>query len=102
MSGSCEIKQCIAVVSNPVGKDDRGEVTNGHYFVENNWVTLCSADGVPLRSEDTGARYTVRLEPGDSELTLAKRLTLRHYRAANREDVAGFGRVIRYGRSGLA
>ena len=97
-----EVKRCVAVVSNPVGKDDRGEVTESHYFVENNWVTLCNADGVPLRSEDTGARFTVRLEPGDVEITAAKRLTLRHHRAANRDEIAGFNRRINYGRNGYA
>jgi hypothetical protein len=97
-----EVKQCVAVVSNPINDKDRGEVTHGRYFVEGDWLTLCDEAGTPLRSEDTGAWYTVRLEPGDNELTLAKRLTLRHHRAANRDEIAGWGRRINYGRSGLA
>jgi hypothetical protein len=102
MSASCEIKRCVAIVSNPVGKDDRGEVTHGTYFREGDWITLCDEGGTPLRSEDTGARYTHRLEPSDNELTIAKRLTLRHYRAANRDDVAGFSRRINYPSRGWA
>jgi hypothetical protein len=97
-----EIKRCVAVVSNPVGENDRGEVTESNYFVEGGWLTLCTEDGAPLRDDNTGGRFTVRLEPGDHEQTTAKRLTLRRYRAANREDVAGFNRRISYGRSGLA
>ena len=96
-----EIKQCVAVVSNPVGKDDTGEVALGRFFVENDWLTLCDEGGTPLR-DDNGARFTVRLERGDSEITLAKRLTLRHHRSVNRDELAGWNRRIVYGRNGYA
>ena len=97
-----EVKRCVAVVHSPSGPGDHSEVTEGRYFVEGDWLTLCDEGGPPLRSEDTGARYTVRLEPGDVEITMAKRLVLRQHRAANRDEIAGFGRRISYGRSGLA
>jgi hypothetical protein len=85
-----------------MGKGDPGVATEACYFIENSWLTLCDERGNALRSEDTGARYTVRLEPGDNELRMAKRLALRHHEADSREEVAGFNRRIVYGRSGLA
>jgi hypothetical protein len=97
-----EIKRCVAVVSNPIDDKDAGEVALGNYYVEGDWITLCDDTGTALRSDDTGARFTVRLERGDNELTMAKRLTLRHHRAANRDEIAGWNRRIVYGRSGLA
>jgi len=99
---SFEIKRCVAVVANPIDEKDRGEVCEGRYYREGDWITLCDEAGSPLRSEDTGARYTVRLEPGDHELTLAKRLTLRHHRAANRDEIAGWNRRISYPSRGWA
>jgi hypothetical protein len=97
-----EIKRCVAVVHSPSGPGDHGEVTEGRYFIEGDWLTLCDEGGTALRSEDTGARFTVRLAPGDNEQTMAKRLTLRHHRAANRDEVAGWNRRISYGRNGYA
>jgi hypothetical protein len=97
-----QIKRCIAVVSNPTGPGDTGEATEACYFIEGEWLTLCDENGLPLRSEDTGGRFTVRFEPGDREQAIAKRLALRRYRAENQEDIAGFNRRIVYGRSGLA
>jgi hypothetical protein len=97
-----EINRCVAVVASPSGADKVGEVAQGLYFREGDWITLCDEGGTPLRSEDTGARFTVRLEPGDNELKIAKGLTLRHHRATTRDEIAGWGRRINYGRSGLA
>jgi hypothetical protein len=97
-----EINRCVAVVASPSGADKVGEVAQGLYFREGDWITLCDEGGTPLRSEDTGARFTVRLEPGDNELTMAKRLTLRHHRAMTRDEIAGWGRRINYGRNGYA
>jgi hypothetical protein len=97
-----EIKQCLAILSNPVNEKDTGEAVNGRYFREGDWITLCDDRGSPLRSEDTGARYTHKLEAGDHELTMAKRLTLRHHRAANRDEIAGWGRRLEYPSRGWA
>jgi hypothetical protein len=96
-----EIKRCVAVVANPLDSDDRGEVTESSYFVEGEWLTLCTDDGAPLR-DDNGGRFTVRLEPGDNEQRMAKRLALQRYRSEHRDELAGFNRRINYGRSGLA
>jgi hypothetical protein len=95
-------KRCVAVVSNPIGKNDTGGVACGNYVLENDTVVLTDEHGEPLRDEDSGARFMHRLERGDNEQTIAKRLTLRHHRAANRDEIAGWRRRINYGRSGLA
>ena len=92
------IKQCVAALGRPTGKGDPGTATQASYYVENWWLTLCDEHGNALRNEDTGARYTVRLEPGDDEKRMAKRLALRLHEAQSRDDVAGFNRRIVYGR----
>jgi hypothetical protein len=102
MPESREIKAVIAVVVNPTGKDDPGQCAEGWYFVENGTLTLTDRDGIPLRDENNGQRITVRLLPGESEKTVAKRMTLRQHRAANRDEMAGFHRSIRYPSRGWA
>jgi hypothetical protein len=39
---------------------------------------------------------------GDDEKAAAKKLTLQQHRAANRDEMAGFGRTIRYPSGGWA
>jgi hypothetical protein len=96
-----EIQIVVVTTAKPSGPGDFGQVEEGRFFVENNWVTLCDEGGTPLRDENTGQRITMRLMPGDDEKAVAKKLTLQQHRAANRNEMAGFGRAIRYGHSGL-
>jgi hypothetical protein len=95
-------KAVVAIVSNPVGKDDRGIVAEGFYTLDGDLLTMTDRDGVPLRDENNGAQITHRLLPGESEKVVAKRLTLRRHREENRDEMAGFHRWVRYGHSGLA
>jgi hypothetical protein len=95
-------KAVIVIVANPHGADKVGEVAEGFYLRDGDTITMTDRHGTPLRDEDTGGRITHRLAPDENEKTVAKRLTLRLYRAENREDVAGFGRRIDYGRNGYA
>jgi hypothetical protein len=96
-----EIRIVSVVTAQPSGKGDLGQIEEGRYFYEGGWVTLCDEGGVPLRDDNTGQRITMRLMPGDDERAVAKKLTLRRYRAANREELAGFHRPIRYRDLGL-
>jgi hypothetical protein len=63
---------------------------------------MCDRDGVPLRDENNGERIAMRLLPAESEKAVAKRMTLRLHRAANRDEMAGFGRRLRYPQRGWA
>jgi hypothetical protein len=63
---------------------------------------MTDRDGVPLRDENNGARITQRLAPGESDKAVAKRLTLRVYRAANGDPMSGFHKRIEYPSRGWA
>jgi hypothetical protein len=96
MPESSKIKSVIAIISNPSGRGDRGQCEQGNYFVRDGVLTMCDLEGVPVRDANTGRRIELGLLPGDDEKALAKRLTLKMYRAANRDELAGFHRPIRY------
>jgi hypothetical protein len=96
------IKSVVVATAKPSGPGDPGQCAEGHYFIEHGILTMCDRDGVPLRDENTGRQVALRLLAGDDEKGFAKKLTLQQHRAANREDVAGWGRRINYGRNGYA
>jgi hypothetical protein len=89
------IKSVVVTTAKPSGPGDLGQVAEGYYFVENGTLTMCNEEGVPLRDENTG-RIAMKLLHGEDEKGLAKRLTLQQHRAANRDEMAGFHRPIRY------
>jgi hypothetical protein len=64
--------------------------------------TMTGSHGASLRDANTGQRIEMRLLPGESEKAAAKRFTLRFRRATHVDEMAGFHRPIRYGKSGLA
>jgi hypothetical protein len=64
--------------------------------VEHGILTMCDRDGVPLRDENNGRQIAMKLLAGEDEKAAAKKLTLQQHRAANRNEMAGFGRAIRY------
>jgi hypothetical protein len=97
-----EIKSVVVITANPVGEGDPGQCAEGWYVVENGMLTMVNRDGVPLRDNNTGRRFAMGLLPGESEKAAAKKLTLKVHRAARGDDMAGFHRPIRYGKSGLA
>ncbi len=90
------------IVSNPIGKDDPGQCAEGWYFVENGTLNIYGSRRRTVARRNNGQRITVRLFPGESEKTVAKRMTLRQHRAANRNEMAGFHRSIRYPERGWA
>jgi hypothetical protein len=98
-----DVKAVIAIVSNPVGKNDGGEICEGFYTRDGDTLTMTDRDGIPLRDDNTGERITVRLLPSDNEKTVARRATLRRYRAERGDETSSaFNRRISYGHSGLA
>ena len=97
-----EIRSVIVTIAKPSGPGDLGQTEEGRYFVEGGWLTLTDEGGTPLRDNNTGARITMRLLPGDDERAIAKKLTLRRWREASRDELAGFGRVLRYPSHGWA
>jgi hypothetical protein len=95
------VKAVISVVSNPVGKNDGGEICEGWYTRDGDVITMTDRDGVPLRDDNTGERVTVRLLPSDNEKTIARRTTLRRYRAERGDETSSaFNRPIRYPTAG--
>jgi hypothetical protein len=97
-----EIKSVVVTTAKPSGPGDLGQIAEGFYTVANGILTMCTPDGVPLRDDNTGRQVALRLLAGDDEKDLAKKLTLQQYRAANRDQMAGFGRTIRYPDRGWA
>jgi hypothetical protein len=96
-------KAVIVIVANPISKDDRGIVAEGFYTRDGDTLTMTDRDGVPLRDDNNGERITVRLLPNDNEKSVAKRTTLRLYRAERGDETSSaFNRRIDYGRSGIA
>jgi hypothetical protein len=91
-----EIKSVVVVTAKPASRGDLGQCEEGHYTVENGMLTIVTREGEPLRDDNNGERITVRLFPGDDEKVVAKKLTLRRYREAHRDELAGFHRPIRY------
>ncbi len=91
-----DVKGVIAVVSNPTDKRDGEIVTEGFYTRDGDVITMTDRDGVPRRDDNTGERVTVRLLPTDNEKTVAKRMTIRLYRAERGDEMAGFNRRIDY------
>jgi hypothetical protein len=100
---SCDVKAVIAVVSNPIDKRDGVIVTEGWYTRDGDLITMTDIHGEPLRNEDTGARFTQRLEPGQDAVGAAKRLVMRRYRAERGDEMADFhSRPLRYPDRGWA
>ena len=85
-----EIKSVIVTVAKPSGPGDYGQCEQGNYIQEGDVITMVNADGEPLRDENTGGRIEMRLLPSEDERAAAKKLTLRQYREANRDEMAGF------------
>jgi hypothetical protein len=61
MPESRDIRAVVAVVSNPIGKGDTGEVVEGFYTRDGDTLTMTDREGNPLRDDNNGERITVRL-----------------------------------------
>lgn len=98
-----DIRGVVVIVSNPVSKGSAGECAEGWYVRDGDLITMTDREGNPLRSEDTGARFTHRLTLGENEKAMAKRLTLNRYRAERGDEMASFhSRPLRYPDRGWA
>ena len=97
-----EIKSVVVTTAKPSGPGDLGQMEEGFYTVANCILTLVDHNGVPLRDDNTGRRFETKLLRGDDERQEAKKMTLRRYREANRDGMAGFHRTIRYPDRGWA
>jgi len=93
------IKQVTVITSNPSG-NDLGSCEVGFYTLEGDLLTMVDGDGVPMRNANTGEKITHRLASGESEKTIAKRLTLKIFNAARGDEIAGFNRPIHYPKCG--
>jgi hypothetical protein len=97
-----EWKSVVVTTAKPSGPGDLGEVAEGFYFCDGDLLTMCDRDGIPLRDENNGQRITHHLASGESEKAVAKRFTLKIFRMARGDTVAGFDRPLRYGPLGIA
>jgi hypothetical protein len=98
-----DVQAVVAVVSNPIGKNNHGEICEGFYTRDGDTLTMTDRDGNPRRDENTGERITVRLLPTDNEKTVARRTTLRLYRAERGDETSSaFNRRIEYPSRGWA
>jgi hypothetical protein len=95
-----EVKSVIVVTAKPTGPGDPGQCEEGFYTVTGQLLTMTDREGRPLRDDNTGRRHEMKLLPGDIPQQEAKRMTLR-IQQANRNEMAGFGRTIRYRDLGL-
>jgi hypothetical protein len=89
-----EIKHIVVTVRQPSGdRNDRGSCEEAHYTVENGVLMLVDANGELLRG-NFGELITHRMEPGESERTIASRLVLARWRAS--DSASDFNRPLRY------
>jgi len=90
----------LAITANPTGNGDRGSCEEGFYFVDGDVLTMCDSTGHPLRDSNTGERVTHKLAPGENPVAVAKRITLRLWRAATArsDDLGDFNRPLHYPR----
>jgi hypothetical protein len=91
-----EIESVLVTTRNPNGPGDLGQVAEGFYTVTNGILRMTDRDGKPLRDENTGRQYAMKLLPGDDPKFEARRLTLSIHRTERSGEVAGFNRPLRY------
>jgi len=97
-----EIKSVHVITANPTDRDSLGSCEIGYYTVSGGLLTMVSNDGAPLRDPNNGERITVRLN-GESEKTVAKRLTLQHWQSSRGDETSvEFNRPIHYPKAGWA
>ena len=90
-----EVQSVIVVTAKPTGPGDPGQCEEGFYTVTGQLLTMTDREGRPLREDNTGRRYEIKLLRGDDPKQEAKRMTLRIHQA-NQNEMAGFHRPIRY------
>jgi hypothetical protein len=78
------------------------ERSSPNYTREGDLINMTDSAGVPLRNDNTGQRIAMHLLPGEDEKSAAKKLTLKVYRMANRDEMAGFHKRINYPSRGWA
>jgi hypothetical protein len=87
-----EVKMLYAIVSNPSGRGgDTGRACQGYFAQDGNTVTMTDENGIPIRDVE-GERITHELQTGERADVIAKRLTLKIFRALRGDDVGGFNR----------
>lgn len=77
---------------------DHGQVTEGFYKIEGDYLQMTFRDGKPL--EDP--RFRVLLTEGADPRAVASRLTLEVRRELSGELVEGFNRILTYRSNGIA
>jgi hypothetical protein len=97
-----DIRQVTVITANPGGSDDVGSCEVGYYTIEGDLLTMVDSEGVPLRNSNSGEKITHRLGAGENRETIAMRLTLKLWREARGDDMAGFNRRIDYPKWGGA
>jgi len=96
MEGMSEVRQVIVTIKPPKGTY-RGQVTYGWYTLQDGVVTLTDRDGNPA-GEETGRKFTYKLDPGEDARAVACRLTkeLRLALRSNSAPVTSFEGQINY------
>jgi hypothetical protein len=82
-----KVQSCCVVVRQPSGEGDLGEAIDCHFYVDGDYVVICTATGKPTEEEK-------RMAPGDDPRSVAKRLARDAWRREQNaaERVPGFGR----------
>jgi hypothetical protein len=101
-----DVHSVIATVRRPSGQQgDPGQVTEGHYTLDDGLLTMADSTGAAVRRPSNGEKITHRMHPAEDARIVACRLTLEIYRILRGETAAtatGFGRKINYPRSVVA
>jgi hypothetical protein len=87
-----EVKQVVAIVSNPNRHDDRGRVSIGYYMLADGLLTMTDADGAPVRSRG-GDKFVRKLQPDENPDIVAKRLTVKIHRMASGDEHGAWRRL---------
>jgi len=93
-----EVKQVVAIVSNPSRHDDLGRTTFGFYVLKDGLLTMTDGNGAAVHSRG-GDKFTHKLQPSENPDVIAKRLTVKIHRMAS-GDEHGVWRKIDWPRNG--
>ncbi len=85
-----DVKTICVTVRTPIGDSDPGEVARAHYFVTDDFVSLCDEDGKPIGNGRS-------MERGETAKQVAGRLL-----RGSRGDEPDFNRPLRYRPLGIA
>jgi hypothetical protein len=93
-----EVKEVTAILSNPTGRDEVGQITYGFYTIEGQKLTMTDGEGTPVRRKN-GDLVQHTLGEGENPDDVARRLT-KDFRRHIHGDSPDFNRPLSYPKRG--